>query len=426
MGRKQNIRWLLSELPALVAQGILPGDAAERLRQHYSGGEASRSSVLVAFSILGAVLVGAGLITLLAYNWTGLSRTMRTVISFLPLLAGQIVAFGVIRNNKASTSSREGAGTFLMLAVGACVALVSQTYHMSGDFETFMLTWMLLSLPIVYLLRASLPAVLYLAGIIGWSAGRMNEPDSSKLWIWALAASVIPHVATVVRNERYGQRASLLLWACMITTGVAIWITIEPACEGSAMELAGASYFSILYLVGSLWFADGSALSHRPFYTVGTAGTMVFSFSLTFHELWRPMRWEGFGHPLSAGLFAAVLLLLGICVCRGLFSRLYFGSFPVFVLLGMWMGEEGQRPWITTGLFNLYVFVLGLAGLIIGVRERRISKINGGMLILAVLIVARFFDSDIGFVAKGVVFIALGVAFLVANIFVSRWMRRVV
>lgn len=424
MSRKQNIRWLLSELATLVAQGILSADTAERLRQHYRCGETGRSSALVAFSILGALLVGAGIITLLAYNWTGLSRAVRTVISFTPLLAGQIAALWVIRNDKASTSSREGAGTFLMLAVGACVALISQTYHMSGDFETFMLTWMLLSLPIVYLLRASLPAILYLAGIVGWSAGQMHDPDSSRLWIWALVALAIPHIAAVVHNDRYGQRASLLLWACVVTMGVSIWITVKPACGGSTMGLVGASYFSILYLAGSLWFADGPALLQRPFYSVGTAGTVVLSFSLTIHELWRHMGWEGFGHFLSAGLFAAVLALLGLCIFRRLFSRLYFGALPVLMLLGMWVTGESRRAWMMTGLFNLYVFALGLTGLIIGVRERRIGKINGGMLILAVLIVARFFDINIGFVAKGVVFIALGVALLVANIFMSRWMRR--
>ncbi|OQW95147.1 MAG: hypothetical protein BWK77_08005 [Verrucomicrobia bacterium A1] len=75
-------------------------------------------------------------------------------------------------------------------------------------------------------------------------------------------------------------------------------------------------------------------------------------------------------------------------------------------------------------LFNAYVLVLGVAALFIGVRERRLGKINGGMLILSVLIVLRFFDMDIGFVAKGIVFIVLGIAFLLANIFVSRWMRR--
>jgi hypothetical protein len=51
-----------------------------------------------------------------------------------------------------------------------------------------------------------------------------------------------------------------------------------------------------------------------------------------------------------------------------------------------------------------------------GVRDRRLSVVNGGMLVLAALIICRFFDSDLGFVVKGLAFIAVGVGFLVTNL----------
>jgi uncharacterized membrane protein len=41
---------------------------------------------VVLFSILGAALMGSGIILLLAHNWDQLSRVMRTVISFAPLV----------------------------------------------------------------------------------------------------------------------------------------------------------------------------------------------------------------------------------------------------------------------------------------------------------------------------------------------------
>ena len=42
--------------------------------------------------------------------------------------------------------------------------------------------------------------------------------------------------------------------------------------------------------------------------------------------------------------------------------------------------------------------------------------VNGGMLILAAVILARFFDADLGFIARGVAFIALGAGFLAVNV----------
>lgn len=44
---------------------------------------------------------------------------------------------------------------------------------------------------------------------------------------------------------------------------------------------------------------------------------------------------------------------------------------------------------------------------------------------LACLIAFRFFDSEIGFVVKGISFIVIGVVFLVANIIMMRQKRGV-
>ena len=70
--------------------------------------------------------------------------------------------------------------------------------------------------------------------------------------------------------------------------------------------------------------------------------------------------------------------------------------------------------------FNAYVFVLGLGTLVAGVRARRAGTVNGGLVLLGALIAARFFDLDIGFVLKGVVFILLGIGFLASNLALAR------
>jgi hypothetical protein len=46
------------------------------------------------------------------------------------------------------------------------------------------------------------------------------------------------------------------------------------------------------------------------------------------------------------------------------------------------------------------------------------------MLVIAALVVVRFFDAEIGFVAKGLAFIAVGIGFLVANLVMARRLRR--
>ena len=45
---------------------------------------------------------------------------------------------------------------------------------------------------------------------------------------------------------------------------------------------------------------------------------------------------------------------------------------------------------------------------------------NVGLLVMAALILARFFDSDLNFLLRGLIFIALGIAFLMANLMMLR------
>ena len=73
---------------------------------------------------------------------------------------------------------REAAAIFDVAAVATAISLISQTYQVQGTFADFMRTWLLLSIPIVYLLRTTLGAIAY---VIGWLCGCLRVGDSSRL-----------------------------------------------------------------------------------------------------------------------------------------------------------------------------------------------------------------------------------------------------
>jgi hypothetical protein len=45
------------------------------------------------------------------------------------------------------------------------------------------------------------------------------------------------------------------------------------------------------------------------------------------------------------------------------------------------------------------------------------------MAVVAMLVVVRFFDSEVGFILKGIAFILVGIGFLVANLILSQRLR---
>ncbi len=426
---KRSIRWLYGELPLLVAQGVLPPEVADRLRTHYGAveGRSGRKIALTVCSILGALLIGSGVILLLAHNWDQLSRPLRTVLALAPLLATQALAVYGLYVGKQSTAWRESVAIFISLAVGASISLVGQTYHIPGDPGAFMMSWMLLILPLVYLLKATAPCLMYFAGITSW-AGYAQSTAGHALAFWPLLALAVPHVVLEYRKNPYSVRSCVLGWSMAICLCIATGIVIEKVVPGLWIVVYGA-LFAVMYLAGSYWFDESPSVFQKPLQVVGLGGIVVLTFMLTYEWPWDEIGWRHYRYRygyfelaawsdylLVTALPFACAALLSVSVRRGHGWRILYGVMPVVAVLGYMLAALEVNEQVCLLLFNAYMFALGVGTIVWGVREGAIGIVNGGMIILTALIVARFFDSDMGLIARGVAFILIGIGFLVTNL----------
>ena len=144
----KHTQWLTKELPVLESEGIVSSETATKLTTYYSENTARTTNwTIVAFAIIGSLLIGCGVILLFAHNWDELSRPARAILSFCPLLIGSILSVVTITRN-GETALRESAGLFHSLAVGASIALIGQTYHLPSDTPAFLMTWAVLIMPL--------------------------------------------------------------------------------------------------------------------------------------------------------------------------------------------------------------------------------------------------------------------------------------
>jgi hypothetical protein len=420
---KKHVQWLYEELPGLVGDGILTTDSAEKLRRHYGEVETGgRRWAMIVFSVLGGALIGAGIILLLAHNWEELSRPVRAVISFLPLLIAQALAVAVLAKWPGSAAGREGVGTFWTLAIGATISLVAQTYHIGGDFAAFMLTWSLAALPVVYVLQSSAAAMLFWVGVTTW-AGNVTWVQRSEVWFWPVAALAVPHLWMMARENRYRPRVGLMLWVLAGCAAFGVGFSLDHLADRVWIPVF-TGYFAVLYLLGELWFDEGRAFWQRPLQTIGALGVLVLAIMLTFQDSWRYfVRGADWFVLLKTTLIiwpvAALALWAWMWKQRNVIALL-FGGLPVMAVIGALFGNAGVVVLI---LMNLYVLGLGVALIWLGIRDHRLAVVNVGMLVMSALIIARFFDSDMGFVLRGLAFIGVGIGFLVTNVVIIRKTR---
>src|SRR5437868_13740985 len=111
---------LEKELELLEKEGVISTEVAGNIRAYYkSKNENPHNRLFVVFAILGSILVGLGIILIIAHNWDELSRPTKVFFSFLPLVIGQLFCGYTLLKKPESQGWREGSTAFLFFAVGA-------------------------------------------------------------------------------------------------------------------------------------------------------------------------------------------------------------------------------------------------------------------------------------------------------------------
>jgi hypothetical protein len=66
------------------------------------------------------------------------------------------------------------------------------------------------------------------------------------------------------------------------------------------------------------------------------------------------------------------------------------------------------------------VLLIGIREIQKGNEEISIARLNFGVLIIAILITCRFFDTEMSFIARGILFILVGVGFFGLNYYLLK------
>lgn len=426
-------KWLLQELPALETEGVITADERTRLAAHYEQIEPRSSPwITITLSSLGALLIGGGIILLFAHNWEHLSRTARAVLSVTPLgLATLVSAWSLGKHSKA----REAAGIFHALAVGAGIALIGQTYHLPSNTPAFLLSWALLTVPLVFILSSNGALLIYGGLITAWS-GAAQYTHGHALGFWLLLVPMAIRVGLMFKQDRTAPGTLVALWGFVFTVLGSTAIVMERTMPGLWI-IVYASLLSGFGLLG-LKLLPHQQGARNPLATSGVLGVSILTYLFSWHDLWKDIGWSHrrdlWNYP-SWGVWADIILTLVLVVAWALLAvrafkpkfgpALILSIFPAMAVMGFALAELFTHgAFFSAVFFNAFMLALGTAYLIDGCKHARLSRVNYGMLLLSGLILTRFFDGDFGFLARGIAFILIGAGFLAVNLFISRRKRR--
>lgn len=413
----------IKEIPDLVKADVISQEVADKITDYYNRkGVSSGNRLLTTFGSLGGILIGLGLILIIAHNWDEFSRPVKLTFAFLPLITGQIIGGFALFKRSGSVTWRESTAAFLFFAIGACISLVSQIYNIPGNLEGFLLLWMILCLPLVYLINSSVSSLLYVAGITayacfsGYSSFLSHEP----LIYWVLLLAIFPHYYLLYRRRPESNQLNWHHWVVPLSIIIALGTIAKDT--GILMFIAYFSLFGLFYQVGRTPFFKRFGFSDNGYLNLGSLGTIILLLSLSFDEFWQDLRMLDLDREqllASPEFYASAFLSL---LAAGLFffqskSRQFKRTQPiepVFILFILFFIIGSTSPFVIV-LVNVLILIIGVLIIREGARSNHLGILNYGLLIIGALVLCRFFDANIHFVIRGILFISVGIGFFFIN-----------
>lgn len=414
---------ILNELPVLVKDGVIDADTSDRIEQYYRQKERAQPDgrINTVFAIIGTVLVSLGIILIVAHNWDDLSRPVKLFFSFMPLILGQALCGYALYKKMDNTGFRESSAVFLFFAFGACLALVSQLYHISGTIEDLIFTWMLVGFPLIYIMRSSMVSLLYICGITVYAlydGYGYNAAEKHHYW-WMLLLA-LPHYWSLFKNKPQSNFTYFHHW--FIPLSLTICLGTVGGLFSQLLFVAYISMFGAFYLLGTSAAFYNKRIFSNGYIVIGSLGTVFLLLLASFRFFWLDFR-DFFGQEklfASSEIIAAAIffLLASLLLVNHLRKR---GDKPVnfmgfiYIIFSLLFFVGASNPLMAAIIMNL--LVLGVAVYIIarGNYLNHLGILNYGLLVITALVICRFFDTNISFVIRGLMFIGVGAGFFIAN-----------
>ncbi|MBP9793636.1 MAG: DUF2157 domain-containing protein [Flavobacterium sp.] len=416
---------ILKELPELVAKKIISEEVAQNIKNYYQKKpEENSNRLFTIFGIIGALLGGLGIILILAHNWDDFSVFIKTIFSIIPLVLGQIACFYSLTKKQESVSWRESSATFLLFAIAASISLIAQVYNINGDFPTFLLTWILLSLPLIYILRSSFVSLLCIAGITWYcNVTNYDYPKTQNLYCWLLLLTIIPHYYSLLKELPKSNFTRF--HHCFLAASILICFPSIASKSNNLMIVGFAVILAVFYFMGKQRFFIQLYQNRNAYWLLGKVGTLILLFILSFKAPWVEFQRQAIAYSyLELTIYTLFFLLAGFLLFKQIqkteILKINPIGFAFLVITFLFFTNTNVAAGFLVTITNLFLLFIGVFEIRKGAETNSLYKLNFGLICITILVICRFFDTEMSFIIRGLLFIGIGLGFFLLNYYLLK------
>lgn len=412
---------LKKELQELLEAKIIDELTAEKISAFYNKKEIeSPNKLMFTFGVIGSLLIGLGIILIIAHNWDDLPKIMKLAIAFLPLLVGLVFCGFAYFNSKNNVGWKESSAVFLMLSLGANISLISQIYNVSGSLSSFIFLWMLLTIPVIYIMDSMIVALLFIIGITYYQIETVyGYPKIEDYYYWILLVLFLPFYLFHFFQNKTSNAVSFMNW--MVPLSITISFGGLAKHNEEWMFVGYMALFGMFYLIGNFSLFSTQKKLTNGYRYIGMIGTIVLLYSLSFKWFWKNLIHEDIKGWFNSIEFILSILLILINLFLLAIQNKYksVSNFDYYGSISLWflpIFTLGLSTWIIPMiLINIVILSICIYYIYTGIHQKDLSTMNFGLIVLSILIICRFLDSNLSFVNRGLIFITIGLCFFFAN-----------
>ena len=434
-------------------EGIIQDSVYEQLSERYqfdSLDNVAQDRFIFILIGVGCILVGLGAITFVAANWQSWTREVKLVLLLSLFFATNIIGFFLWREpvfDNAGKKRRQrkrifGHGLLLLgaLLLGANMAFMAQTFHMSGsDYELY-LFWGIGVLVMAYGLRlASLGVFAFVLINFGYWMGLGNLWNLGDFSLSRMIIQYMPilwlglfiPLAYICKSR----------WIFALST---ITFATSLQFHFNRYYLPTLNSFTFALPAALLWSYDDllfPKVNQRWFQSVGRNIALLFLsilfYVLSFRGYWQFSNYSNGNNPIPNLFLFTDLVILTVLAIYQWFHLLRPKSnrqrqgiditnigIAIFIVMGafapLWNQSFSGISVLAIFVFNVFLALLACSMIRQGLQSNQRRAFWGGMILLTLQIITRMLEYDTALLLKSLVFILCGVVVIGAGLWFEK------
>ena len=382
------------------------------------------STVTIVFSILGALLVGTGLVLIFVTFWKDMPLLFKGILSFVPLLAGQASGLFVLWKKRDKAPWCEGGSVLWTAGIAATLTMIYNIFDISIDWQNILILGVLSVMPVIVLLRSVAPLAVYYAGIISWCFGRSSKDLTLPILITGIALIVIGciHSSYLLKDERKSHRSVFAQWISVIAV-TAFVCMLGAGIDDFSLLIAGLMAVAICLCLLSL--RDGDMTMPYKLPGLFLTAILMFASSTIYFDYIKAEKYN----IIYIAVCLVAVAVTGLLTIRKTKYNFFVGYIAIVVIFyaiyiaSLYaMGDSYKSDIADTFLtiLKLPAFAGYILMIISGGRDKKLIPINLGFIGTAGLVMVIVAQSGLSMLGNGIMLLVFGGVLLAINFKISK------